>query len=238
MEGPDGSFDESDLRGSQGRVAFAALVVERRPLSRDELAELMWDGRPPDKWPGSLTTVVSRIRTLVGRVGLDGRSVVGSSTGSYEIRLPPGSWVDLEDATRRLDRADGALRHGDPVAASADATVAASVLRRPFLAGIDNEWAEQRRRRLREALYHCSTLLARAWIDRGDHRLAANLAEQAVGLDALRETGHRLLMEAEWRRGDRGAALRAFDTCARILRQELGVTPSAETLGLADRIRA
>lgn len=175
---------------------------------------------------------------MVSPVGLDGHSVVGSSTGSYEIRLPPDSWVDLEDATRRLDRADGALRHGDPVAASTDATVAASVLRRPFLAGVDNQWVEQRRRRLREAFYHCSTLLARAWIDRGDHRLAANLAEQAVALDALRETGHRLLMEAEWRLGDRGAALRAFEACEQVFLEELGVEPSPETVRLADQIGA
>ena len=39
LDGPDGSFGDAELPGVQGRVAFAALVVERRAISRDALAE-------------------------------------------------------------------------------------------------------------------------------------------------------------------------------------------------------
>jgi hypothetical protein len=110
------------------------------------------------------------------------------------------SWVDLEDAHRRLDRAEGALRHGDPRATTGDATVAASILRRPLL--------------------------------------AVTIAESAVQLDPFRETGHRLLVEAESARGDRGAALRAFNRCEQLLADELGVRPSPETMAILERVSA
>ena len=61
-------------------------------------------------------------------------------------------------------------------------------------------------------------------------------AESAVKLDPHREIGHRLLVEAERARGDSDAALRAFHRCERILAEEIGVRPSAETLRLADLV--
>ena len=238
MEGPAASFVDADLPGSQGRLAFAALVVERRPMARAALAELVWDGRPPRQWNGALSAVLSRIRSLVSATGLDGKDVVVSGAGTYAIRLPAGTWVDLEDAYRRLDLAEGALRHDDASAATIEATVAGSILRRAFLPGIDVEWVHTVRRHQQDALHRSWVVLADGWNRRGDHGLAATVARHAIELDPLREIGHRLLMEAEWRRGDRGAALRALARCQQVLADELGTTPSPETARLAAAIQA
>lgn len=238
MDGPSGSFVDSDLPGNQGRIAFVALAVERRPLSHDELADIVWGEDPPDRWKGSLAAVVSKIRTLVTATGVDGREAVLSSGGAYTLALPAGSWVDLEDAHRRLDRAEGALRHGDPRGATRDATVASSTLRRPLLAGATSLWVERTQARQTDAFYRCLTTLASAWSQLGDQQLAVTLAESAVQLDPLRETGHRLLIEAEGARGDRGAALRAFKRCEHVLADELGVRPSPETMAVIERLNA
>lgn len=237
LEGPAGAFADGDLPGSQGRIAFAALVSERRTLSRDALAEIVWDGALPPRWNGALSTILSKIRSLVSATGLDGKAIVVSSAGTTAIHLPPECWVDLEDAYRRLDRAEGRLRHDDPTNAAPDATIAVSILRRPFLAGIDNAWVDARRRTQSDALHRGLVVLADTWNRLGDHGLAATVAERAVVLDPLREIGHRLLIEAEWLRGDRGAALRAFSRCERVLSDELGASPSPETQRLAAAIR-
>lgn len=236
MDGPSGSFVDTDLPGNQGRIAFVALTVERRPLSHDELADIVWGEQPPERWKGSLAAVVSKIRTLITATGVDGRDAMLSSGGAYTLALPVDSWVDLEDAHRRLDRAEGALRHGDSRAATGDATVASSILRRPLLAGAESRWVEQTQARQADALYRCLTTLAAAWSRLGDHQLAVTIAESAVQLDPFRETGHRLLMEAEMARGDRGAALRAFGRCERLLADELGVRPSPETVALVQQL--
>jgi DNA-binding SARP family transcriptional activator len=237
VEGPSGSFGEADLPGTQGRLAFAVLVVERRSLPREQLARLVWGEQPPEAWSAALTSVLSKIRHLVSRVGLDGRAVVSSAGGSCGIRLPAGSWVDLEDAERRTDRAQGALRHGDPAAAAREATVASAVLRRPLLPGVVAEWAETRRALLEETLVRCLVTLATARNDLGDHDLAAVVAADAVRRDPLRETAHRALVRAELGRGDRGAAARAYEACARTLLAELGVPPSPETTALLEGLR-
>lgn len=237
MEAASGSFDESQLPGNQGRVAFAALVLERRAIGRDQLAEMVWDEHPPAQWGGALSAVVSKVRTLVSSIGLDGRAVVSSSGGTYRLDLPPTSWVDAEDALRRLDRAEGALRHDDAGAAVADATVASSILRRPFLPGVDGLWVESIRRRQVDAAHRSYVALADGWLRLDNPGLAVVMADQALAVDPLREVGHRLLMEAEWRRGERASALRAFERCVILFEEELGVVPSPETSELADAIR-
>jgi tetratricopeptide (TPR) repeat protein len=56
----------------------------------------------PTQWNGALSTVLSKIRTLFVRSGLDGTKLLPSTGGSYELVLPSECWVDLEDAYRRL----------------------------------------------------------------------------------------------------------------------------------------
>jgi DNA-binding SARP family transcriptional activator len=47
----DTTIDEASLPGQQGRLALAYLLVEhRRPVPRDELADLLWAGEPPGSW--------------------------------------------------------------------------------------------------------------------------------------------------------------------------------------------
>ncbi|MEQ6901354.1 bacterial transcriptional activator domain-containing protein [Nocardioides sp. YIM 152588] len=237
LDGPDRAVTADDFPGQQGRLAFAALAVERRPLAHGELADIVWDEAPPPQWKSALAAVVSKIRALVGAAGLDGAAAVSSSGGAYRLTLPPGTWVDLEDAIRRVDRAEGALRHGDDLDAAREATVAAAILRRPFLTGVDNRWVDGVRRHQLETGYRSAVALATAWIRLGDHQLAATTAGWAIRLDPLRETGYRLLIEAERGRGDHSAALRAFTRCVDTLAEELDVPPSPETLALAASLR-
>ena len=135
IEGPDGTIGGADLPGHQGRVAFVALAVERHPISHDGLADIIWDNAPPRQWKSALAAVVSKTRSLITTTGLDGTSVLSSAGGTYTFTPPAEMWIDLEHAYRCLDRAEGALRHGDHTGAVGDATVASAILRRPLLAG-------------------------------------------------------------------------------------------------------
>ena len=225
-----GSFDESDLPGAQGRLAFASLVLETSPKAREELADRVWAGEPlPDSWNAALNSLISKIRRLLGQLGLDGKEVLLQTAGSYQLVLPAGSWVDVEDATRRLDRAEGARRHGRMPDAVSEATVAAGIFRRPFLPGVTGHWAESIRDRHRDALYRSYEVLAEGWCHNRDPGLAATVAQRAIELNPFRESAYRLLMQAESARGDRAAAILAYRRCCEMLSDELGTVPSPET---------
>ncbi len=234
-----GGFDETALPGGQGRLTFAALAHHRNPIARDDLAEILWDGDLlPDQWSGALNSIISKIRGLLGQIGLDPKRTLTQTAGSYQLIFPTETWIDAEDAVRRLDRAAGALRHDDIRRAVSEATVASGIYRRPFLAGTEGTWVETVRARHRDSLYRADEILATGWIELGDPDLAAICARHAIATDPFREIAYRLLMEAEAARGDRGAALQAFDDCQRMLAEHLDVTPSRATMDARHRIAA
>ena len=67
---------------------------------------------------------------------------------------------------------------------------------------------------------------------RGELAAAIAACEAMLAFDPLLEQGWRRLMRLHHRRGDRAAAVNAFERCERALRDELGVTPGPETRAL------
>ena len=66
----------------------------------------------------------------------------------------------------------------------------------------------------------------------GDTAAALPLAQALVDAEPLSEDAHRRLMRLHYLRGDRAAAMLAFDRLEQLLKHEVGTAPSAETLAL------
>lgn len=229
--GPDGAADEADLPGALGRVAIVALVLAHGPTSREAIGERLWGESLPAEWGSGLSAMLSKIRAILGQVGIE-RSRLSTTSGAIELRLPADTWVDIEDGIRRLDRAEGALRHGEVVPALLDATVASSILGRDFLPGIDNTWADQIRRDLVSRRSKCHVVLSEGWRQKGDLPLAYDSAMKVVKMDPISERGYRLAMMAALAMGETGRVQMLYDECSATLDRELGVAPSKETAEL------
>lgn len=220
---------EERLPRRQGRLAFAYLVGERdRPVLRDELAEVLWPGIQPRAWEVALSAVVSKLRSLLAEAGL-GREAVARPSGCYQLVLPAGSWVDLEAALASAHEAEGLLRAEEHGRAYGAAAVAAAIARRPFLAGLEGEWIDARRAGLRSTLLRALDCLAEVQSRHGEHALALRSAQEAVALEPYRESGHQRLMRVHLAAGNRAEAVRALDRCRRLLAEDLGTRPTAET---------
>ncbi len=72
----------------------------------------------------------------------------------------------------------------------------------------------------------------------GAYDQVQHYAAQQVSLEPWHEAGHRQLMQALAAQGQQSAALRQYESCRRLLQQELGVPPAAETTALYEQIRA
>src|ERR1041384_6599570 len=114
LEGPAGTLAERAL-GRQARVVFALLAGARhRPVAKEELAEALWPDDPPASWQAALRGVVTKVRSALTTVGLDGAHAIRSAFGCYQLELPEGSSVDLETASEGVEEAEAALAAGDP----------------------------------------------------------------------------------------------------------------------------
>jgi len=219
---------ESELPRRQGRLAFAMLVLERqRPVSTDDLVELLWPGRPPAQHLLAVSALVSKLRRLLSRTGL-GPNAVAHAFNCYQLKLPPEAWVDAEVALESLHEAEGALRSGEEARAYGPAVVAAAILRRPFMPGEYGDWVEARREKFRSALVRALDCMVRLHDWNGEPTLALAAADEAVSLEPFRESGYRNLVNLHLRAGNRVEARRTFERLQDLFERELGTKPSPE----------
>ena len=232
--------DEAQFRGKQGRLTFAYLVSERAaPRTREDLAALLWPEEMPDSWAAAISAVVSSLRGTLSHGTLVARGVtLSSGLGLVRLELPPNTWVDIEAGGTALDLAESTLRSGRPDQLLGPSTVAANITRRPFLSGIDGEWVESRRRRLKRQLVRALECLTTMWLSKGEPALAIETALEAVALDSYRERGYELLMRAHAGDGNLGEVARTYDRLKVLLMDDLGTSPSNSTLRVARELLA
>jgi SARP family transcriptional regulator, regulator of embCAB operon len=229
IESGDRVIDEAALPGLQGRVVLAMLAAEReRSLSHDELAEELWVEAPPAAWESGLKALISKVRTALAQVGLDGQAITGAFR-LYQLKLPPGTWIDLEAAADALHRAETFARKERFDEAAGWALGARAIATRPFLEGANGPWVERRRAWLHDVYLRSLEVLAEVWIARGDPVLAVADTEEALRSEPFRESLSRLLMRAHAAAGNRAEALKVYERCAGLFVDELGVGPSPET---------
>jgi SARP family transcriptional regulator, regulator of embCAB operon len=232
IEDGDAVLRERDLPGNQGRLALAMLAVEHRhPVSRDRLADELWPDGPPRSWETALRAVISKVRTAAARVGV--RPLLENAFGCYQLHLGTGT-LDLEVAAGALHRAEAQLACGESGPAAVNALLTCIVCRRAFLPGLYNPWTLEQRDRIRDLHVSARQLLAQAHAASGDYAGSARHAQRAVELDPYREELHQLLIVSRARAGDRVGAARVFDRYRELMRDELGVEPTRETVALFD----
>jgi predicted ATPase len=99
------------------------------------------------------------------------------------------------------------------------------------------EWALLTRERLRRLVLDALRDLVQAHEQHGEHQRALRYAWRQVELDPWREKAQRQLMRLLASSGQRSAALAQYETCRRLLAEELGVEPAAGTTQLYQAIK-
>jgi DNA-binding SARP family transcriptional activator len=213
----------SALPGRQGRLLFAYLVLHRpEEVCRDRLIDALWADAPPVEVRAALNVLISKVRGVVGRDVLRGRT-------QLSVTLSEPAYVDVEVAASALHTAESAITLGDWRRAWSPALTALFVARRTFLPEAGAPWAESWRRRMADVHARALECYAAACLEIGGPELfgAERAARKLVGSVPLRETGHLLLMRAHAAQGNVAEALAAYERLRLLLREELGVDPSA-----------
>ncbi len=101
-----------------------------------------------------------------------------------------------------------------------------------------DEWLLSERARIRGLAVDTMERLVTHYAEAGEAQSAIETAQRLLGLDAVREEAHRMLMRLYRDRGNRTAALKQYQICEKVLRRELDIEPEAETVRLYSEIRA
>ena len=225
------SLGES-LPSGQATTLLAYLATSRRPLSREELIGALWSDRAPSDPQAVLSTLLSRLRRVLGRDALGGR-------GHVVLTLPKPVWLDVDAAREAVAEAQ------DAVAASAWSRSlercghASDILGQEFLAGHEAPWIDAYRRDLEDLHVAALEAEARGALNLGGQAgldRAASAANALLAIAPYREVGYRLLMEALEAGGNIAEAVRVYARLHALLRDELGTAPAPELRDLHERL--
>lgn len=219
-------FPEFSLNGRPIELALrkaAALVIYLAeaggPVARDVAATLLWPEADAEAARARLRRTLYKVRIAFGE------EVISASAASLSLR--PALLVEA-DASAFEHACDAGLLDD-----------AAGLYTSDYLAGFSlpdcpefEEWVFFRREALRSRLVQALERLVGAKIAGGEPRGAVVHATRLAALDPLSESAHRHLIRAHLAAGDRAAAERQGEICARLLRDELGVAPDPATLAL------
>ncbi|MEO8393427.1 MAG: BTAD domain-containing putative transcriptional regulator, partial [Chloroflexota bacterium] len=210
------------------------LACERREHQRESLATLLWDDLSQERTLGNLRTALSNLSEQLQDYLLITRQTV-------MLRPDAPCWVD---STTLLDTLKTSPVHLNG-ASSHDLAAALDLYRGEFLAGFHlrsgqgfEKWRLVEAERLHSHVLSALQRLVRYTLDHAQYESGIAHARRALAIDPLSEEAHRGLILLLARSGQRGAALAQYDTCVRLLRDELGVEPDAETVAPIARLQS
>ncbi|GAB4167794.1 MAG: hypothetical protein Fur0039_05800 [Rhodocyclaceae bacterium] len=202
-------------------AALLAYLVLEGEASRTQLGGLLWPQVPEAVARNNLAQLLRRMKSLAGDEPL--------VEGKDRLRLATAIEIDLRELL---------------VAERAGALERLADTRGELLAGMDygdceafGRWLEGQRERLHRLRCEALTTLAENALAAGQPRPALGHLLRLVDADRLSESAHRLLMRTHAALGDLAAAEVAFERCRKLMWEELGVPPSAETRALHDELQ-
>ena len=219
------------LKSSKGQALLCYLAVSGKQVTRSTLAGMLWMDMPESQARMNLRKALNRLKPLCTHLLID------RETLAFDYSSP--HWLDVKEfETATADQADfqrlqyaESLYHGDfLIGAEYDAM--------PLF----SDWVLNQRARLRESAVICLQTLIRHFTNLRDYPAAIHYVRRLLSIENWSEEAHCELMRLLYLSGQRSAAIKQYDLCRRILKDELGVEPSPATFDLyrhilADKLR-
>lgn len=224
----------ADLISVKGQALFIYLAVTGQAHSRSALAGLLWGEMPEETARANLRLTLSKLRKAIPGDYLNTTRQNVSLNGAL---ISLDAW-DFERGLAAATQEPVGVNHQPPVSSL---QTLLSLYRGDFLEdfyvpnALEFEtWLLGQRERWRQmavtGLYH---LAKNASTEDG-----IAVLRKLLTIEPWHEEGHYQLMRLLAAAGQRSAALAQFETCRRLLDEELGIEPAAETVALYERIKA
>lgn len=231
--GAGGATQPLPSRPSRHLVAFMALHAGRL-FPRDIVAGTLWGERSDQ---AARKTLRNALWVLRGALRKEGAEAV-LSVDREQIGLMGGVWVDsraFQTSTAFLATRDGRLGPNRTEVEVLERVV--RLYRGDLLDGIYAEWTAGLRENLRLTFLAALDLLFKHYMRAREFHSAIQMGRRLLRVDPFLEHVHRDLMLCYCAMGDRPRAVRQFQECQKVLREELDLEPMDETRALIQRIR-
>jgi len=193
---------------------LAFLALQDRPRARTYVARTLW--------PEAATARANaNLRSSLWRASRTEHRVIDAST--HEMALAGNITVDIHVAVARAySLLDKSCRCEDILNRQTRDELSADLL--PEWS--DNEWVLIEQEQYHQLRLYALEAMAKRLTTAGRHGEAVAAGLAAVRAEPLRESAHRVLIDAHLAAGNRAAAQHQYEQCRHTLLEELGLEPS------------
>jgi predicted ATPase/DNA-binding SARP family transcriptional activator len=226
---------------------LAYLAVESRAAhSRETLLGLLWPEMPDAEARNNLRVTWAMLRERLSDDASTSTPLLHSTRLELQFNRNGNASLDVDDFHALVDACHAHAHERRDGCPECQARLARAVdlYRGQFLDGFFlegcpafEEWLFVQRERLHVQVMELLDELAQFHENSGRADHAEAHTRHQIELDPIRESAHRRLMRLLERQGRRTAALAQFEICRKVLEQELGTPPEAETVSLYQQIK-
>lgn len=227
---PDKPFAPDAWTTRRARDIFCYIATSKqRRVPKDVLIEAFWPDEDPAVIEKNFHPTISHIRKALNSRQPLKQNFLVFRDGAYQLNPDLSYSIDTEEFEMSIGDAAAAKREKDNERFRNSLEHAYSLYRGEFMAGVYDEWAEERRGFYAEQFGRVVSALAKLCLAEKRWASALIYAEEILRADPFREDMHRLLMKVHAAQSKPAAVKRQFENLTTLLGDELGIQPAAET---------
>ncbi len=213
---------------------LAYLILNRdREHTRDVLAGRFWSDATEERARRRLSNSLWQIRQSTRELGVELLTTTANAVGfnpAIEVVL------DVEILDQRLDELDRESLSGSDMARVAELSAVVAGNTGELLSGYHDEWIHEERERIRRRNRAALSQLVVLTTSQGEYEVALRHALSLVAEEPFNEKMQQQVLQLYALSGQPSGAQRHYQQLVQELRDELGVSPTAETDALMARI--
>jgi DNA-binding SARP family transcriptional activator len=239
--GPFRVFQNEQLipswNGQKSQGIFKYLIsMKGKPVAKDVLMDIFWPEADQASARRNLHQAIYSLRQTLRRIQTDYSHVLFESD-TYFLNPEMDIWCDFMEFEQRWKAGKRCKAQNNVADAVIEFGIAESLYIGDFLEeDLYDEWPKMKREYLRVSYFELTDTLIEYHLSRSEITAASALCRNVLARDNFREQVHRFLIECYLAQGQRHLALQQYHLCTQILKDELELEPTHETLALLSRI--
>jgi len=217
----------SDWKTQTSRDLFFLFLAHPEGLSKEEVGIIFWPDSSPAELKLRFKNAIYRMRHAIGS------EVVIFRDDFYQFNRSIDYEYDVQNFLAEIERA----KHEKNEAKKKKILLnVLDLYRGPYLPEIDDIWATADRQKYLDFYMNALINLIRICIENKEMDKGLAYCQQALKTDIYNEEIYRLSMQIYADLGNKASVFKQFEICRKVLKDDLNIDPSDQTINLYERL--
>ena len=215
----------------KSKYIFAYLATQSgKDVGDEKIMDTFWPDNPPEKARQSLYAALSHMRTALESGGEAGETerVVLARKGFYKFNEDRPWFFDVMEFEKLYDQGQARMRDGREDEAISTFQKAEALYQGPFMEGYYADWAVYLKENLEIKFTEILETMMEHFFAKERYEVACDYANRLLQIDNCHQEAHITLMTSYVEQGKPAQAIRQYQACSQVFKDELNLSPPSE----------